>query len=70
LFDNRLALITGGLSGIGKATPQILSAVDPSVFITVRRQELGEAMEAEIIVAGNTALFFPPITRGWLIVNK
>ena len=58
LFDNRVALITGGTSGIGKATARVLAAAGASVIITGRRQELGEAVVAEIIAAGNKAAFF------------
>ena len=46
-LDGKIALVTGGTSGIGLATAQVLAAQGAQVFITGRRQaELDAAVEA------------------------
>ncbi len=46
-LDGKIALVTGGTSGIGLATAQVLAAQGAQVFITGRRQaELDAAVDA------------------------
>ncbi|MEK0166487.1 glucose 1-dehydrogenase [Pseudescherichia vulneris] len=46
-LDGKIALVTGGTSGIGLATAQVLAAQGAQVFITGRRQaELDAAVES------------------------
>jgi 3(or 17)beta-hydroxysteroid dehydrogenase len=55
--DGKVALITGGASGIGAASAQILSREGASVIITDLQDEAGEALATAINAGGGTALF-------------
>ena len=57
LFDDSVVLITGGTSGIGKATAEILAAAGARVVITGRRADKGSAVVDEIVVNGGQAAF-------------
>ncbi len=57
LFDDSVALITGGTSGIGKATAKILAAAGARVVITGRRADKGAAVVNEIVADGGKASF-------------
>jgi meso-butanediol dehydrogenase/(S,S)-butanediol dehydrogenase/diacetyl reductase len=56
-LEGRVALITGGTSGIGQATALLFAREGATVVITGRRTELGEAVVAEIEAAGGRASF-------------
>lgn len=56
-FDGRVALITGGASGIGKATATRLAAEGGAVMIADIQHDAGEATAREITDAGGTASF-------------
>jgi NAD(P)-dependent dehydrogenase (short-subunit alcohol dehydrogenase family) len=56
-FDGRVALITGGASGIGKATAQRIAAEGGTAMIADLQDEAGAAVVAEIEKAGGTAGF-------------
>jgi len=54
---NKVALITGATSGIGKATALLFAAEGAEVVITGRRVELGQRVEHEIREQGGRCLF-------------
>lgn len=56
-FDQRVALITGGTSGIGKATALLFAQAGARVAFTGRREALGRQLESEIRQAGGLATF-------------
>ena len=47
-LKNRVAIITGGTSGIGRATASLFAAEGAQVVITGRRTELGQAAAQEL----------------------
>ncbi len=56
-FTGKSALVTGGNSGIGRATALALATAGATVVIAARRREQGERTVEEIESAGGRALF-------------
>ncbi len=56
-FKGKTALITGGTSGIGRATALHLARLGASVVLTGRRAEEGEAVAKEVSALGVKAKF-------------
>jgi len=58
-FDNKVAIVTGGTSGIGLATAQLLSQEGARVVLMARNKPRGQAAVEQITAAGGLAVFFP-----------
>jgi|SRR5450631_429180 len=55
----RVVIVTGGTSGIGKATVELLAADGTTVLFTGRREVLGRALEARLRASGARAEYWP-----------
>ena len=56
-LENKVALITGGYGGMGRASARLFAQEGATVFVAGRSQERGDALVAEINGAGGTAHF-------------
>jgi NAD(P)-dependent dehydrogenase (short-subunit alcohol dehydrogenase family) len=56
-FENRVALVTGGASGIGKETAKRIAAEDGSVVIADLQDEAGQGVVGEIEQGGGRAAY-------------
>lgn len=57
ILENKVALVTGGTSGIGRATALALGTAGAKVVFSGRREEEGEETAALIRNAGSECLF-------------
>ncbi|MBO1909125.1 SDR family oxidoreductase [Microvirga sp. 3-52] len=57
VLADRIALVTGGTSGIGEATAQAFAQAGAIVVISGRRRDVGDGIVASIIAAGGDAHF-------------
>lgn len=56
-FDGRVAIVTGGASGIGRATVLQLAREGCTVVLADVQEELGRSVAQEVTAAGGTATF-------------
>ena len=56
---NRVALITGGTSGIGEATALLFAEEGASVTVTGRNEERGQSVAERILADGRNSIFIP-----------
>ncbi|MEP5765150.1 MAG: glucose 1-dehydrogenase [Halieaceae bacterium] len=56
-MDGKVVIVTGGNSGIGKATALLYAAEGAKTIVTARRREEGEQAVSEILDGGGTAAF-------------
>lgn len=56
-LENKVALITGGYGGMGRASARLFAKEGATVFIAGRNEERGDALVAEIKEAGGKAHF-------------
>lgn len=69
-MEQQVAIATGGASGIGKSTAQILAKRGVRVAISGRRETLGQRVVEEIRSEGGDAAFFAADKRFWIGVDK
>ena len=56
-FKNKVAVVTGGANGIGRACCLRFSSEGASVVVADRAVDRGQAVADEIIAAGGSAIF-------------
>jgi NAD(P)-dependent dehydrogenase (short-subunit alcohol dehydrogenase family) len=56
-LENKIALITGGYGGMGRASARLFAAEGATVFVAGRSKERGEALVKELTDAGGKAYF-------------
>lgn len=56
-LENKVALITGGYGGMGRASARLFAKEGATVFIAGRNEERGDALAAEINEAGGKCYF-------------
>jgi len=57
-YDHKVVLVTGGTSGIGRATAVAFAREGAQVIIAARRENLGNEVVCEIEANGGKAVFF------------
>ena len=56
-LESKVALITGGYGGMGRASATLFAKEGATVFVAGRNEERGDALAAEINTAGGKAHF-------------
>jgi NAD(P)-dependent dehydrogenase (short-subunit alcohol dehydrogenase family) len=62
-LQGRVALITGGTSGIGSATARLFATEGAAVAITGRNSDRGDEVVRDITAAGGDAMFIKADVR-------
>jgi NAD(P)-dependent dehydrogenase (short-subunit alcohol dehydrogenase family) len=62
-YANKIVLVTGGTSGIGKATALAFADAGAKVVLTGRREKEGADVAAQITRTGGTAAFESSISN-------
>ena len=62
-LDNKIALVTGGNSGIGEATAKLFAKEGATVVITARRENELIRVRDEILAAGGQCMYVPGDVR-------
>jgi len=63
MFEGKVVLVTGGTSGIGRATAVAFGQEGAKVIIAARRQKLGDEVALEIAKMGGEAVFIQTDVR-------
>src|SRR5262245_12212501 len=58
-LEGKVALVTGGASGIGEAVVRLLAAEGSRAVLVDRNREKGQRLAVEICAAGHHARFIP-----------
>ena len=64
-LDNKVAIVTGGNAGVGKAIAKLFASEGAKVVISARRKEVLEEVGKEIEEAGGTVLCASAPERPW-----
>lgn len=56
-LDGKIAVVTGGAGGIGKAIAELMAAMGASVLLASRADEQGREIAQEIVASGGQAAF-------------
>ena len=62
-LDNKIAIVTGGNSGIGEATAKLFAKEGATVVITARRENELRRVRDEILAAGGQCMYVPGDVR-------
>ena len=69
-LEDKIAIVTGGNSGIGEATGKVLAGEGAKVALLTRRQEKGQTVQDEIRGASGEATFFSCDVSNHLAVEE
>jgi hypothetical protein len=69
-LEDKIAIVTGGNSGIGEATGKVLAGEGAKVALLARRQEKGQTVQDEIRGASGEATFFSCDVSNHLAVEE